>query len=175
MTLSYDHGYPPREVGEADTRVFGKHEGVVRVNLDPLMGGRVQVEVPSVLGSNRVWARPCVPYADARLGLFLMPPVGGRVWVEFAAGDTDQPIWSGAWWADGDVPSRDPTELVLATPAGTLRFNSKAPRADIRLDLPDGTHIAITGKSIVIDTGATGRVEVTAASTSVNRGALEVR
>lgn len=155
--------------------VFGKHAGIVRNNRDPKMAGRMQVEVPSVLGRNSVWARPCVPYAADGLGLFLMPPTGASVWVEFEAGDPSRPIWTGCYWKDGQAPASDVTEMVLATPSGKLRFGALSPRGDIRLELSDGTAVTLTAKSIVIDTGATGKVEVTAASTSVNSAALEVR
>ena len=31
---------------------------------------------------------PCTPYAGDSVGLFLVPPVGANVWVEFEGGDT---------------------------------------------------------------------------------------
>ena len=31
-------------------------------------------------------------------------PIGAGVWIEFEAGDMSRPIWSGAWWATGEVP-----------------------------------------------------------------------
>lgn len=156
-------------------KVYGKYEGVVCGNRDPLFGGRLEVRVPDILGSKKVWARPCVPYAARDMGLHLIPPVDALVWIEFLGGDKDQPIWTGCYWKNGEVPTRDVGEMVLATPSGTLRFNSKSPRADIRLDLEDGTALTITGKSIVIDTGAAAKVELSSSSVSVNSGALEVK
>ena len=156
-------------------KVYGKYEAVVRNNSDQLRGGRVQVEVPDVLGTQKVWARPCVPYAAQRLGLFFIPPKGALVWVEFLGGDRNQPIWSGCYWRDGETPSLNVDEMVLATPSGTLRFNSQSPQADIRLELKDGTAITIKGKSIAIESGGTGKVNISASSTSINDGALEVK
>src|ERR1700704_4306695 len=85
---------------------FGKYRGRVVGNRDPLNLGRIQVSVPAVLGDFRNnWALPCVPYAGKKVGLYLMPPVGANVWVEFEAGDPDYPIWAGCFWGVGEVPA----------------------------------------------------------------------
>jgi uncharacterized protein involved in type VI secretion and phage assembly len=84
------------------TQFFGKYRGQVANNIDPMLLGRIQVKVPAVLGDGDLsWAMPCVPYAGASVGLFLVPPVGANVWVEFEAGDTDYPISSGCFWGVG--------------------------------------------------------------------------
>ena len=82
------------------TKYYGKHSGTVTDNQDSQHLGRLQVQVPSVLGTQiSVWARPCLPY-----GHFFVPPIGTRVWVEFEGGDPSYPIWVGTWYAQGDVP-----------------------------------------------------------------------
>ena len=35
---------------------------------------------------------PSSPYAGPGVGLFIVPPVGANVWVEFEGGDLDYPI-----------------------------------------------------------------------------------
>ena len=43
------------------TRHYGKYRGVVLTNIDPMQMGRIQVQVPDVLGPTlSSWAMPCV-------------------------------------------------------------------------------------------------------------------
>jgi len=155
-------------------KVFGKHAGKVLDNNDTTFSGKVKVEVPTVLGTVKRWAWPSVPYAAKELGLFFIPPKKANVWVEFAGGDIEQPIWSGCFWNKGQVPSRDTGEMILATPSGKLKFNSKTPKADILLELQGGTSITIKDKSITIETGGTDKIELSSSSTKINGSALEV-
>jgi uncharacterized protein involved in type VI secretion and phage assembly len=39
------------------------------------------------------------------VGIFVIPPVGANVWVEFERGDPDYPIWSGGFWDTGGTPA----------------------------------------------------------------------
>jgi len=87
-------------------RFYGKYRGKVVNNIDPLQQGRIQVEVPSVLGEGRLsWAMPCVPYAGPGVGFFAIPPIQANVWVEFEGGNLDAPIWSGCFWGVGEAPA----------------------------------------------------------------------
>src|SRR6266851_5342963 len=56
-------------------RFFGKYRGLVAGNVDPTSRGRLQVQVPAVMGEETVWAAPCVPYAGDGVGFFALPPV----------------------------------------------------------------------------------------------------
>lgn len=86
-------------------RFYGKYRGLVTSNQDPLGLGRLQAQVPEVLGDVQSgWALPSAPYAGTGSGLFTVPPAGAGVWIEFEAGDPSRPIWSGTWWANGEVP-----------------------------------------------------------------------
>lgn len=91
-------------------RFYGKYQGLVLDNLDPLQKGRIIAQVSDVLGltpSN--WALPCVPAAGIQAGCFIVPPIGSQVWMEFEQGDPDYPIWTGGFWGTAaEVP-------VLAT------------------------------------------------------------
>jgi uncharacterized protein involved in type VI secretion and phage assembly len=90
---------------QEDEKFFGKYRGKVTNTKDELKLGRIQVEVPSLLGEGkRSWAMPCTPYAGADIGFFTVPPVGSNIWVEFEAGDLDRPIWSGCFWSEGELP-----------------------------------------------------------------------
>ena len=94
------------EVAEQQrSRYYGKYRGLVTDVEDPDRLGRIRTRVPEVLGDlESPWALPCAPYAGENIGCYAIPRVGSGVWVEFEAGDLARPIWSGAWWADGELP-----------------------------------------------------------------------
>lgn len=107
-------------------RFYGKYRGLVSINVDPLNRGRLKALVPEVLGEvPSSWALPAAPYAGTGAGFFAVPMVGAGVWIEFEAGDPSRPIWSGAWWASGEVPMTE-----KGTPA---RQNVKILRSDFGL------------------------------------------
>lgn len=117
------------EGGLRRPRRYGKYPGVVLDN-NPTDGahlGKVKVRVPAILEEDaggeprpiEVVARPCLPP-----GFFFVPENGDHVWVEFAAGDVNTPIWVGVWYPE-DRPPHDsggnaPTERqkVIRTQAG---------------------------------------------------------
>ena len=74
--------------------------------IDPLQTGRVLAQVPALAGElPSSWAMPCVPAAGIQAGLFIVPPIGSQVWVEFEQGNPDYPIWTGGFWGTAaDVP-----------------------------------------------------------------------
>lgn len=97
-----------RDMAEViEGRFFGKYRGVVKSNQDPTQRGRLEVLVPAVMDREPVWAMPCVPYAGDNMGIYTMPEPGTGVWVEFEAGDPSYPIWTGCYWADGQVPQNE--------------------------------------------------------------------
>ena len=110
------------------TRFFGKYRGLVMTNVDPLNMGRLQAMVPEVLGETpSSWASPCTPYAGTGAGQFTMPAIGAGVWIEFEAGDPSRPIWTGSWWASGELPMDEKGTQV--------QFNTKILRTDFGLML----------------------------------------
>jgi hypothetical protein len=162
-------------------RHLGKYRGTVASNLDPMQQGRVQVQVPSVLGEGRMsWAMPCAPYAGPGVGFFAIPPVGANVWVEFEAGDPDYPIWTGCFWGTGECPALPAVgevkilktdcislKIVDLPGAGGLTIEVNPPAVATPLKL------AFTAAGIELTNGAAS-VKLTPASVSVNNGALEV-
>jgi hypothetical protein len=89
------------------SRFFGKYRGLVTDNNDPTNRGRVKVQVPAVLNELDVWAMPCVPFAGSNVGIYTMPLVDSAVWVEFEGGDPSYAIWTGGFWADGQLPKNE--------------------------------------------------------------------
>ncbi len=161
---------------------YGKYRGTVTNNIDPLLQGRVQVAVPFPLGGGTLaWAMPCVPFAGDGVGLFLVPPNGASVWVEFEAGDLDRPILAGCFWATpSQVPASPaiPEMKVLKTEnltvelcelpgAGGVTIKVASPAVALPID------IAMTSSGVEIKVGAS-KLVLSSTSVSINDGALEV-
>jgi uncharacterized protein involved in type VI secretion and phage assembly len=129
-------------VERLENHYFGKYRGVVIANNDPQHLGRLRVWVPSLFPSDdnqppseesplvTDWAWPCLPFGGSPdQGLFFVPEVSSKVWVEYEEGNLDSPIWVGVFWSapggateipseaqtmDGDQPQR----RVIKTPSG---------------------------------------------------------
>ena len=160
---------------------FGKYRGTVANNVDPLFQGRLQVKVPSVLGDGQMsWAMPCTPYAGSQVGFFAVPPVGANVWVEFEAGDPDFPIWGGCFWGKGEVPASPAIadKKVFKTGSVTLEFSDIPGAGGLTIEVapPAVTSqlkIVLNSSGIELSNGSSS-IKLSAASVSVNNGALEV-
>jgi hypothetical protein len=163
------------------TQFYGKYRGQVANNIDPMQMGRVQVKVPAVLGDGQLsWAMPCSPYGGSGVGFFAVPPVGANVWVEFEGGNPDAPILAGCFWGTGEVPASpalaqmkvwktDAISLTLSDMPGAGGFTLEAKPPAVTTPLK----IVCDASGIELSIGASS-VKLTAASVSVNNGALEV-
>jgi uncharacterized protein involved in type VI secretion and phage assembly len=101
MTTSFE----PAEASTL-TKFFGKYRGIVTDNQDPSNLGRIRAKVNDVLQDvDTGWATPSLPYAGKGSGYFRVPPKDAGVWIEFEAGNVSRPIWTGCWYADGQLPS----------------------------------------------------------------------
>ena len=80
-------------------RLFGKYRAEVVENNDPLRHGRLLVIAPAVKAGPLGWADACLSASEAaNVDLFVPPPIGAEVWIEFESGSPDRPIWSGCRW-----------------------------------------------------------------------------
>jgi uncharacterized protein involved in type VI secretion and phage assembly len=158
------------------TLFFGKYRGQVQNNVDTDLSGRLQVTAPAVLGNAIVWALPCTPFAGPGVGLYLIPPVGANVWVEFEGGDPEKPIWSGCFWALGDLPQTMamPQMKVLKTSTATVTLSDLPGVDTIKIETADGNKITVGPTSIQIDNGKGGTVTLQGPKVSINGSALEV-
>jgi uncharacterized protein involved in type VI secretion and phage assembly len=159
------------------SQFFGKYRGKVENNIDPLQLGRVQVSVPAVLGEGRMsWAMPCVPFAGNGVGLFLVPPTGANVWVEFEGGNPDYPIWSGCFWGPGEVPASPAVAemKVWKTATATITVNDLPGIGGVTIETTTGAKIAITATGIEITNGQGATIKLTGPQITLNDGALEV-
>jgi uncharacterized protein involved in type VI secretion and phage assembly len=153
---------------------FGKYRGTVAGNQDPTSRGRLLVKVPAVLGNLAVWAMPCVPYAGQQIGFFSLPPEGSGVWVEFEGGDPSYAIWTGCFWADGELPDVSGPEIKLwKTDSLTIRLDDSADELLIQNTSESKTTY---GESVKTESGDAALTvgDSGGTSVSINDGAFEV-
>jgi uncharacterized protein involved in type VI secretion and phage assembly len=159
------------------TQYYGKYRGKVENNIDPQLMGRIQVSCPAVLGGGTMsWAMPSAPYAGPGIGFFAIPPKGANVWVEFEGGNTDFPIWSGCFWALGDLTpdTAIPQKKMFKTDSATLTLSDlPGPLGGVTIETKDGKKITMNMLAIEITDG-TWSIKLTPTSLSINGGALEV-
>jgi len=156
-------------------RRYGKYRGTVVNNIDPSQRARLQVQVPAVYGTETLnWALPCTPYAGNGEGLYMIPPVGANIWVEFEGGDIDYPIWSGGFWGEGECPGDLPTKKLIKTPAGEVVIDELNPAEPIAVTTPSGNRVVFTAAGVTIETAGGAKIELAGPQVSINSGALEV-
>jgi hypothetical protein len=165
-------------IEEQQSRLYGKYAGTVVDADDPEGMGRIRANVPTVLkDAVSRWARPCAPYIGPDQGLFAVPPVGAAVWIEFEAGDVNEPIWSGGWWPRGDAPrpeegsAGDQKTKVLKTASG---LNVALDDDGVTAVVSDGdgsNKITLRSRDGRIEIEAVGKVVVDAAQIELIDGA----
>jgi uncharacterized protein involved in type VI secretion and phage assembly len=165
-------------------KFYGKYRGTV-VNIDdPMQLGRIQAQVPDVLGLElSTWAMPCFPSTGKQSGIWSLPQVGSGVWIEFEQGDPDYPVWSGCWYGSAaEVPAQALTALpgssniLLQTSGQTVVLMSDAPgpQGGILLKTASGAMIAINDSGITITNGQGATISLSGPTVSINDGALQV-
>jgi hypothetical protein len=182
--------------GEKTKKFYGKYRGTVLNNVDPLFTGRLLVQIPDVLGlPPSSWAEPCVPLAGPTgppMGVYLVPPIGTGVWVEFEQGDPDHPIWVGCRWG---APSDLPTNAKLGNPADpNIVIQSLLQHSFTVSDMPPtpatggiilqsftGARIVVNDSGIYLDNGKGARImlvgptlTIQGTPVNINAGALLV-
>ena len=163
-------------------RHLGKYRGTVVNNADPMGIGRIQVQVPDVLGdATSSWAMPCFPVAGPGMGHFHLPPRDAGVWVEFEQGDPSYPIWSGCWYGSAaEVPADAGTDplspnLVLQTTGRRVIVLSDEPGGPgITLRHPSGASIVIDDSGIRISNGQGAVISLAGPTVTINQDALSV-
>jgi uncharacterized protein involved in type VI secretion and phage assembly len=165
-------------------RHYGKFRGVVISNIDPMQMGRLQVQVPDVLGLGiSSWALPCVPFAGQQSGVFVLPQIGAGVWVEFEQGMPDYPIWVGGFWGSAaEVPALalaglpvSPSIVLQTGGQNTLMISDlPGPTGGILLKTKTGAMISISDIGITLSNGQGATVMLTGPVVNINQGALTV-
>lgn len=169
---------------EQQVRYLGKYRGIVASNIDPLGLGRLLVQVPDVLADDPCfWAMPALPGASLQAGMFALPRVNAKVWVEFEQGNPDYAIWVGCFpGSTADLPA-----LAAATPAvaSPIVLQTTGQNTVALSDLPgaaggvllrsrSGAFVSVSQTGIVLSNGKGAVISLIGASVTVNGGALIV-
>jgi hypothetical protein len=179
-------------------KYLGKFRGTVIQNIDPEQRGRLQLMVPDVLGLvPSTWAEPCVPLAGPTgppMGVYMVPPIGAGVWVEFEQGDPDYPVWVGCRWG---LQSEIPMAALAGNPADpSIVIQSLLQNAIVISDLPPappppvmpptiptggiilksttGASIVVNDAGIFISNGKGATIMMVGPTVTINNGALVV-
>ncbi|CAD5108252.1 phage baseplate assembly protein V [Zestomonas carbonaria] len=168
----------------SEGKFYGKYRGVVLNNIDPMQMGRVQVQVPDVLGIGMSsWAMPCVPFAGKQSGVFVVPRIGDGVWVEFEQGDQDYPIWVGGFWGSAaevpvlalaGLPVSPSIILQTGNQTGLMLSDLPGPTGGILLKTATGAMISINEVGITISNGQGATIMLNGPTVNINQGALTV-
>jgi uncharacterized protein involved in type VI secretion and phage assembly len=176
-----------RFIERNENKYWGKHRAIVADRNDPERLGRLKLRVPSLLADAvSGWAWPAAPYAGADVGFFFIPKVGDLVWVEFAEGELEHPIWSGCAWAkpggQSEVPKEAqnsyPDQSVIKTASGQIVIISDAAGGEkivirsksgceIEVD-PNSNRVTVQAGEVVVR-GAAGMTEELATKTFVEQ------
>jgi hypothetical protein len=169
-------------------RYYGKYRGTVFENVDPMQIGRIIAQVPDVFGELPTsWAMPCVPVAGIQAGVFVVPPIGSQVWIEFEQGNRDYPIWTGGFWGLvasvpilATVPPAIPPgqNIVLQTTGqNSLILSDSAPTpatGGIVLKNTTGAMIVVNETGIYISNGQGATITLIGPVVAINETALTV-
>jgi len=167
-------------------KYFGKYRGTVINNIDPMFQGRLLVEVPDVLGLvPSSWALPCVPLAGPTgppMGVYLVPPIGAGVWVEFEQGDPESPIWVGCrWGGPSDVPPLalaglpvSPSIVLQTAGQNSISISDVPGVGGIMLKSLSGAMILVNDLGITISNGKGATIVMMGPTVTINQGALVI-
>ncbi|HWS90089.1 MAG TPA: phage baseplate assembly protein V [Pyrinomonadaceae bacterium] len=168
-------------------KYYGKFRGTVVNNIDPMKLGRLLVQVPDVLGIvPSSWAVPCVPLAGPTgppMGVWMVPPIGAGVWVEFEQGDPNYPIWTGCRWGlPTDVPPlahagnpASPSIVLQTTLQNSLVISDMpGPAGGIMLKTTTGAMIMVNDVGITISNGKGATIVMAGPSVTINNGAMVI-
>ena len=166
-------------------RYFGKYRGTVINNIDPELRGRILAMVPDVLGVvPSSWCEACVPLAGpSAMGIYVVPPIGTGVWIEFEQGDPSFPIFAGCRFGFGaDVPPLARLGLPVS-PSIVLQTQGQnsiaisdlpGPTGGIMLKSATGAMLIVNDTGIYMQNGKGGAMTMIGPNVTINNGALVI-
>ena len=174
--------------GNESHTFYGKYRGTVFNNVDPELRGRIMCMVPDVLGLvPSSWCEPCTPLAGPTgppMGVYMVPPIGAGVWVEFEYGNPDKPIWSGCRFAPGNVPPlalagnpADPNICIQSLLQNMVMVSDMPPSpvtGGIILKSTLGAMIVVNDSGIYISNGKGAMITLIGTAIDFNVGALTI-
>jgi hypothetical protein len=128
-------------------KFYGVCTGRVIDILDPLMLGRVQVQLPFIDSLDlSPWARIAAPMAGPLHGFYMIPNIGEDVLVAFEQGDVNAPYVLGSLWSAMNPPP-------LPSPVPQIRLIKTLAQNQIMItEVPPSIMIQVetTGQTILI-------------------------
>jgi Type VI secretion system/phage-baseplate injector OB domain len=166
--------------------LVGLYRATVTINVDPMMLGRIMVEIPGVTAfSPSTWVNPCLPVAGFQQAIFTVPMPGSGVYVQFERGDPDYPVWLGCYI--GTVAEKPllantappPTPAVtVQTPLknGIVVSDGLGPSGvgGITIQSASGATIMVNDVGITIMNGKGAVITMLANVVDINAGALTI-
>jgi hypothetical protein len=185
-------------VSSTHKKYIGKYRATVILNTDPEQRGRLQLMIPAVLGPTpSTWAEPCVQLAGPTgppMGVYMVPPIGAGVWVEFEQGDPDKPVWVGCRWGlQSDIPlaalggnPADPSIVIQSLLQNAIVISDLPPSVPppvmppvpptggIILKSATGASIVVNDAGVFISNGKGASITMIGPMITINNGALVV-
>lgn len=148
-------------------KFYGVATGRVINVLDPLMLGRVQVQLPFIDSVDlSPWARVAVLMAGPLHGTYMIPNIGDEVLVAFEHGDVNAPYVIGSLWnamSPPPLPSPVPQIRMIKTLIGNQIMITEAP--------PSITiQVMVTGQTILISPAG---IQILSGTNAINLGPPE--
>lgn len=156
-------------------KFYGVTAGRVINVLDPLMLGRVQVQLPFIDSLDlSPWARVATLMAGPTVGSYFLPNMGDEVLIAFEQGDVNVPYVIGSLWnamSPPPLPSPLPQVRLLKTLAQNQIMITDIPPT-ITINTPTAV-INLSPAGVTIATG-TSLVNVTPAGVAITADAIAV-
>jgi uncharacterized protein involved in type VI secretion and phage assembly len=157
------------------SRFFGKYRGLVVDVQDLEKLGQIKAKVPEIYGDNESpWALPSIPFAGKNHGLMMLPEEGDGVWIECEAGDSARPIWTGFWFATGDMPEPAGPKIRAFVSAKGHKIIVDDEKEELKLVHGGGAEIAMTNDEITLKIGSS-QIVLSARGVNINNGAMVIR
>jgi len=161
---------------DVNGRYWGKYRGTVDEVLETDPPGQIVAVVPSVYGQNvkSPPALPALPFAGDGHGLVTLPEKGDGVWIEFEDGNLSSPIWTGFWFANGELPDgAGPKKRALITKKN-LKLVFDDDGASIQISHPDGPEITMNSNGLTLKFSDTVKIVLSSSGIDFNGGAFKV-
>jgi|APLak6261663543_1056040.scaffolds.fasta_scaffold00138_13 uncharacterized protein involved in type VI secretion and phage assembly len=159
---------------QAGSRHYGKFPGNVTTVDDKT--GYIKAHVPDIYGEadESPWALPAVPFAGKDHGFVALPEVGDGVWIEFIGGDISQPIWTGCWWGDGELPApgAEKTRAWVTTAGHKLVLNDQGSK--VQLLHAKGAELTLADSEITVKIGQSEATMTDSGEITLKVGATEI-
>ena len=163
-----------RVVNRLGSTYYGKYRGIVTDVNDPDNLCRIRARIENLLdGHETGWALPAAPFAGSGHGSVMLPALESGVWIEFEAGNIDNPIWSGGWWASGQRPSPQGSKVRVIVSETGNQVVLDDNKDEVRIVHNGGPEIRITGTEVVITVGAC-ELKIGMTDISLNNGLIKV-